>query len=75
MNNNKNQRDGSAETDIKSKRGLPFQKDQEDERRAKGAYPFFGGFRILQIFEIRIVAPKAVGRERERGKLEEAESA
>jgi hypothetical protein len=33
MNNNKNQRDGSAEMDIKGKRGLPFQKDQEDERR------------------------------------------
>ncbi|KAE8022649.1 hypothetical protein FH972_008432 [Carpinus fangiana] len=42
MNNNKNQRDGGAETDIKSKRGFPFEKDQEDERRAKGAYPFFG---------------------------------
>jgi hypothetical protein len=33
LNNNKNQREGSAEMDIKGKRGLPFQKDQEEERR------------------------------------------
>lgn len=33
MNNNKNKREGSAGMDIKGKRGLPFQKDQEDESR------------------------------------------